>query len=377
MLQRAAIPWKVFQTTVGKLLHAALILPVTQGFFTPLNTILKSPANTIRLGENGRDAIMDICPLIHRLSRRPTHVKELLPDSPSYAAFHDAAAEGAGGVWFSLTTNMQPLLWQTTFPRDITESVISEDSPSGSITNSDLELVAEVLAVGVILTEAPDVKHKTLGKLCDNSPTVGWIERMASRSMFPTAGRLLRGIAYMLHTRHTGQVITVHIPGAENAMADVASLLAKTLAMFSPTKPHLSDKDFRSSFDIAFPLPNKHEWKLATVPDWLKYNVFEKLRGKQLDLQQWTVCRDKNTGRRGRGTVNSTKQAAKTIPLPTQEICFSPLMLPCGKASTALDIKSRFSWCPKLSAPSPKSTFWTDITTHDDPPKHKIPLTSP
>ncbi len=71
--------------------------------------------------------------------------------------------------------------------------------------------------------------------------------------------------------------------------ADVASRPAKALAMFTPTKTHLSDADFRSSFDVAFPLPNKQEWALATVPEWLKFNVFETLRGKQLDLQWWTV----------------------------------------------------------------------------------------
>ena len=135
---------------------------------------------------------------------------------------------------------------------------------------SDLELAAEVLAVGIILMEAPDVKHKTLGTLCDNSPTVGWIDRMASRSKFPTAGRFLRGLTYMLHSCHTGQVIMVQIPGEENVMADVASRPAKALAMFAPSKSHLSDEDFRSYFDIAFHLPNEQEWKLATVPDWLK-----------------------------------------------------------------------------------------------------------
>ena len=68
---------------------------------------------------------------------------------------------------------MQQLLWRITFPRDITDSVISDDNPSGCITNSDLELAAEVLAVEVILLEAQAVKHKTLGTLCNNSPTVG------------------------------------------------------------------------------------------------------------------------------------------------------------------------------------------------------------
>ena len=132
--------------------------------------------------------------------------------------------------------------------------------------------------------EAPDTKHKTLGTLCDNSPTVGWIDHMASRSIFPTAGRLLRGLAYLLHMGHTGQVITIHVPGEENVMADVASVPAKALAMFAPGKTHLSDDKFCSSFNIPFPLPNNQERKQATVPEWLKSNVFKTLRRKQLDL---------------------------------------------------------------------------------------------
>ena len=110
MLRRKRIPMKTFQTVVGKLRHAALILPATQGFFTPLNNVLKSKEKSISLNDDGREAVQDTCTLIHRLSKRPTHVNKLVPDQPSYAAYHDAAAEGAGGVWFSLTNNMQPLL---------------------------------------------------------------------------------------------------------------------------------------------------------------------------------------------------------------------------------------------------------------------------
>jgi hypothetical protein len=185
MLRQKNIPMKTLQTTVGKLQHTALILPATQGFFTPLNNVMKSQTKLVILGEDAKEAILDTCTLILGLSRQPTHVNKLVPDPPLYVAYHNAAAEGAGEVWFSLIDNMQPLLWRITFPRDITDSVISEDNPDGLITNSDLELAAEVLAVGIILEEAPDVKHKTLGTLCDNSPTVGWINRMASRSISP------------------------------------------------------------------------------------------------------------------------------------------------------------------------------------------------
>jgi hypothetical protein len=82
MLRRKKIPMKMFQTVVGKLWHAALILPATQGFFTPLNKVMKSIEKSITLNEDGREAVRDTCTLIHRLSKRPTHVNELVPDQP-------------------------------------------------------------------------------------------------------------------------------------------------------------------------------------------------------------------------------------------------------------------------------------------------------
>ncbi len=113
--------------------------------------------------------------------------------------YHDAAAEGAGGVWFSLVDNMSPTVWRAAFLQDIAYEMVSDNKPTGRLTNSDLELSAEVMAVGVALAVAPHVKHVPLGTLCDNTPTVSWIEKMASKAQGPTAGRLLRGLAMMLH----------------------------------------------------------------------------------------------------------------------------------------------------------------------------------
>jgi hypothetical protein len=62
-------------------------------------------------------------------------------------------------------------------------------------------------------------------------------------------------------------------------MADIASRPSKAQQLFRSTSA-LSDINFRSSFDTAFPLPDNQQWMLVTVPNWLRYNVFETLRGK-------------------------------------------------------------------------------------------------
>ena len=98
---------------------------------------------------------------------------------PRYVGYHDMAAEGAGGVWFSLMDHMPPLVWCKCFPPDITSDMVTDANPAGSITNLDLELAAEVLVIRVILKQAPNIKHAPLGTLCDNTPTVSWVEKMA------------------------------------------------------------------------------------------------------------------------------------------------------------------------------------------------------
>jgi len=252
---------------VGKLRHASIILPATKGFFSPLNDAMRGNPKLIGLGANSevRRALEDLISLMHLLSSRPTHVRELVPDVPHHASYHDAAAEGVGGVWFSLCDNTPPpVVWREGFPEDIAREVISVDTPNGRLTNSDLELVAEVLAVRVAL-EQMNSKHTPLGTLCNNTPTVSWVDSMASKSKSPTAGRLLRGLAFMLYCAQAGRLTTVHVPGVENVMADIASRPSKAQQLFQSTSA-LSDINFHSSFDTAFPLPDNQQGTLTTVP---------------------------------------------------------------------------------------------------------------
>ena len=168
------------------------------------------------------------------------------------------------------------MVWREEFPEDIAREVVSVDTPNGRLTNSDLELAAEVLAVGVAL-EQMNSKHTPLGTLCDNTPTVSWVDSMALKSKSTTAGHLLRGLAFMLYCAQAGRLTTVHVPGVDNVMADIAPRPSKAQQLFRSTSA-LSDIDFRSSFDTTFPLPGNQQWTLATVPSWLRYNVFETLR---------------------------------------------------------------------------------------------------
>jgi hypothetical protein len=193
ILRQKRVPLRTLQGVVRKLRHTSIILPAACGFFTPINAAMKGYPTHIILGANleCRAALEDLCTLLQILASRPTHVRELVPDMPQYVGCLNAAAEGAGGVWFLLVDSMSPMVWRAAFLQDIASEVVSDDNPDGHLTNSNLELAAEVMAVGVALAMAPKVKHVLLGTLCDNTPTVSWIEKMASKAKGPTAGRLV------------------------------------------------------------------------------------------------------------------------------------------------------------------------------------------
>jgi hypothetical protein len=153
--------------------------------------------------------------------------------------------------------------------------------------------------LGVILESAPKIMHAPLGTLCDNTPTVSWVEKMASKAATPTAGRMLRGLAFMLHCHHAGPLIMVHVPETDNVMADIASRPTKAQKLFHcPTA--LTDSAFCSAFDAAFPLPDDQQWTLASSPPWVRSNVFETLRGMRLALPRWTGPNGPSIGQPGR-----------------------------------------------------------------------------
>ncbi len=275
------MPLKTLRGVVGKLRHASIFLQAAKGFFTPINATMRGNPRIIGLGKNSevREALEDIISLLCILSSRPTHVRELVPDMPHYNRYHDATTEGAGGVWFLLMDDMPPQVWRAGFPVNIATDVILDENPAGKITNLDLELAAEVLAVGITLEKAPQAKHAPLGTLCNNTPTISWIDRMASKSRSPIAGRLLRCLSIMLFANHAGWLTTIHVPGVENIMADIASRPTKVQNLFCANAP-LSDANFSQSFDTTFPLPDNQRWTLTDISKWLKFNVFKTLRGK-------------------------------------------------------------------------------------------------
>ena len=103
----------------------------------------------------------------------------------------DAAKCGMRGVWFppgppatnsiqplSSHALQQPILWHTHFPEYIQKMLVSQTNPSGTITNSDLEL-ALTIAHDNILTNTTSVAHLYTCSLTDNTPAQACVKKAA------------------------------------------------------------------------------------------------------------------------------------------------------------------------------------------------------
>jgi hypothetical protein len=146
-----------FRSVVGKMRHVATILPSAQALFIPLNRALRMTPLTISLSATGevQAALLDLRQLITTLAARATHVNEILPAPvPNYIGYCDASAFGAVGVWFSGQCPLPETGWRLQWPADITAAVISESNPTGTLTNSDLEMAAVVLQLNVLAKTA-------------------------------------------------------------------------------------------------------------------------------------------------------------------------------------------------------------------------------
>jgi hypothetical protein len=377
VLKKQRIPLKRFRSLVGRLQHAARILPSAKAFFTPLNNALRGLPPFIGLGRHGevRTALLDIAYVIRNLASRPTHVNELVQaDEPDYIGYCDASGFGAGGVWFGGRETMEPIVWRVQWPKDITEALVSDSNPHGTITNSDLEMAGVLLQEAVLEAELGSTmvgKHFVIGS--DNSPAVAWTARMASRSASPIAFRLLRGLAMRQRLTRSAPPAVYHVAGVVNTLADVASRPVPGVAAhfhLMETSPNaMCPQTFLTIFNAHYPLPQNKPWRNVQPSSALWSNVILTLRGQRLALPQWMGTLEKQHGPTGpdmpnnaestHGCATWTKHSNKHISLPLPP----GFVLESSGAQSKLDS----SLWKKPSVTWRKPSFWLGTPTRDAP----------
>jgi hypothetical protein len=166
---------------------------------------------------------------------------------------------------FAITPELN-LLWRVPYSQTIQEQLVTANNPTGTLTNSDLELAAMVTG-GILTAQHTLCPHPTILLASDNTPAVAWATK-GSTTSHSTNAYLLHTLASQRRARPF-QLNVCYTPGLTNLIADCCSRL------FS-----LSDTEFLHHMNTTFPA--KPCWTLVhPAPDLLSavnYSLLKRLQ---------------------------------------------------------------------------------------------------
>jgi hypothetical protein len=367
MGRRNTAPRKDLEKLRGKLRHAAIAIPGGRGLLSPLDHALRNESLKwipIKANHTLRDALRDFRALISLVGHTPTSFKQLIAAVPGYIGYCDASKLGAGGVWFpgSARTDLPPIVWRVAWPPDIQAALVSVSNPTGTISNSDLEM-AGLLLHYLVLECLADLKHVHVAAWCDNTPTVSWANKLNS-SKSRVAARLVRALALRIQANAASPLITVSIAGIHNTMADVAS------RAFGPTTPiptTTPDDDFLHQFSSTFPLPQAASWHMYRLPNKLSSLVISELRTGPLNMGSWLRITRKG-GSIGHIGATSPSRVEWTPRFNRKRKPSAPALsalLPSGSGQERLarDVESELAPFKSRFVPSARRVNWLDSPT--------------
>ena len=131
---------------------------------------------------------------------------------PDYIGIVDASGHGAGGVVFGENSACTPVVFRWEWPEDIKQDIKTLANPSGRLSNLDLEMAGLVILWLVMEGICGDLREKRVTLFSDNSPTMGWVTRLASKRSV-VAERLVQALAMQLTCTHTCPLTPMHIKG--------------------------------------------------------------------------------------------------------------------------------------------------------------------
>ena len=277
------ILYKDLEKLRGRMIHATIGIPDGRPLLAPLNRALVHKRKRIRNNPALISSMRDFASLLREMAKHPTHVKQLVTGPPAFICYCDASKIGVGGVLLPGKAHMPPTVWHVPFPPDIQNQFWSADNPSGTITNSDLELLG-IVYTWIILEYLADLHHLHIGVWCDNTPSVGWARKLCSnRSII--AEHLTRVLAIRHRITQSSPLITSSIRGIHNTMADIPSRAFGTGAIarkYAGTPHH-----FLTQFNSTFPLPQQQSWRLFQPTNKLNSRFFSLLLKRQLTPESW------------------------------------------------------------------------------------------
>ena len=275
----SGIPFEEFRSIISKLRHGLTSIPSGKGLLSPCNGILRAQPSFVYLQRNEplRLALADCRTLLRESTLAPTKCAELVPGWPDFVGIKDASSHGVGGIVVGENAACIPTVFRAEWPDDIKAAYKRED-----ITNSDLECAGLLLLFLVMEAVCRLVIGSRVALFSDNSPTVSWVQKLASKRSV-VAAQLVRALALRVKKQGAAPLTALHISGVENAITDVPSR-----SFGSESKWHCRNNDeLLTLFNAKFPLPQQNSWTVFQPTNEIFMRVCSVLRMKHSTLEEW------------------------------------------------------------------------------------------
>ena len=278
------IPFTDFQSVTAKIRHAFITIPAGRGLMSPFNKLLRLQPTRIFLHRNKavRTALAECRTFLRESTSKPTKCTSLVSAWPDYVGITDASSFGAGGIIVGENKSTPLTVFRVQWPQEITEAVVSANNPTGTITNSDLEMAGLLLLWLAMEETCDDLEGAHVALFSDNTPTVSWVQRMAAKHS-DVAMQLLRALALRLQLARTSPLTPLHIAGIDNEMADIASRSFGSETKWLCT----SDAELTNLFTSTFPPPSQTSWNVFHHSSATAMRVISALRTQASTTDEW------------------------------------------------------------------------------------------
>jgi len=366
------IPFAEFESITAKLRHAFIALREGRGLLSPCNWIIRRRPDVVYLHRNGPllEAIRDIRTILRASVKNPTQCKDLVAEWPDYIGIVDASSHGVGGVVIGELSSIPPTVFRLKWPVDISDALVSFENRSGTISNSDLEMAGLLLLWLCLEGVAPDLAHKHIALFSDNSPTVSWVTKMASKKS-RIAAQLVRALALRLNVNQSCPLTPVHIPGVENALTDIPSRSFGSVPEWNCN----TDSDLLTLFNSKFPLPHQASWTVFRLDTRVTTRVISALRMKGITLDEWRRLppTGKHIGQIGPNMSDLWEWTLTYRGCSTRTESGSSQVLPpeCARGTTDGESELRLEQSLALSRPLDRRSRWPVAPTQRSSPGAK------
>jgi hypothetical protein len=223
-------------------------------------------------------------------------------DKDDISGVVNASGHGVGRVVFGELSACTPVVFRWEWPDDIKNNIKTLTNPTGRLTNSNLKMAGLLMLWLVIEGVCPDLREKRITLFSDNTPTVSWVMRLASKWSL-VAEQLVQALALCLKTMHSCPLTPMHIKGKCNAIADIPSQSFSSNPLWTCT----SDSDLLTLFNTHFQLPEKHSWTVYHPNCAVAMRMISALRMKPFVLDDWRQLptRGRCIGKIGAPTSNT------------------------------------------------------------------------